>query len=442
MREIVNWERKLRPGANDHLKSPDSSTDTTETISDEDLLPCHYFDYMYGTSTGGLIATMLGRLRMSVPQCLEIYREVGESLFGRQRSRIPLTTKYHAKPLMHAVRDIVRAHCKQHVDGDCDGDDWHPWDLDVQTRAGVDFDHHICQSICLTAVHNGKIDEAHLLRTYDHRYVDIPNWITPYNEGAEKLKVWEVTRATSAAPFYFDNLEADIEGKGRWTFKDGGIRENNPSGAAWSEFISLYGENKDPAVMLSVGTGRPDESQDGFATTWPGPFGNAPLMKKAAEKFAVFKNVLIKYTDGEEKHKDMLNTARGEFTWYKRLNVSSGLENMPLDSWKKGTWTDPSTGMDRIMTGGQTLSRMEKATIAYLERDIDKRFDTYASPKIMLSQTAEKLVRQRLARLAETKKGGNEKDKKRWDTFTGRYMTGEYADQPDGPLLHPVKKNS
>lgn len=28
---------------------------------------------MYGTSTGGLIATMLGRLRMSADQCLEAY---------------------------------------------------------------------------------------------------------------------------------------------------------------------------------------------------------------------------------------------------------------------------------------------------------------------------------------------------------------------------------
>jgi hypothetical protein len=37
---------------------------------EEELLPCHYFDFMYGTSTGGLIATtMLGRLRMTTTEC-------------------------------------------------------------------------------------------------------------------------------------------------------------------------------------------------------------------------------------------------------------------------------------------------------------------------------------------------------------------------------------
>ena len=37
-----------------------SSTMTQKTFVEAELLPCHYFDFMYGTSTGGLIATMLG----------------------------------------------------------------------------------------------------------------------------------------------------------------------------------------------------------------------------------------------------------------------------------------------------------------------------------------------------------------------------------------------
>jgi len=184
----------------------------------------------------------------------------------------------------------------------------------------------------LTATHNGKIDEAYLLRTYNHRYIDPPDWITAYNEGADKLRIGQVTRATSAAPFYFKALEADIHDEVK-TFKDGGIRENNPAQAAWSEFISLYGGDKDPALLLSVGTGRPDESHDGFATAWPGPFGNSRMVRKAAEKFAVFKNVLIKYTEGEEKHRAMLLTARGQNTWYKRLNVSTGKTSCRLPTF-------------------------------------------------------------------------------------------------------------
>jgi patatin-like phospholipase/acyl hydrolase len=39
--------------------------------ADETPLPCQYFDLIGGTSTGGLIAIMLGRLRMVIP--IEIY---------------------------------------------------------------------------------------------------------------------------------------------------------------------------------------------------------------------------------------------------------------------------------------------------------------------------------------------------------------------------------
>ena len=432
MHQVYEWEKRL---------------DSVDVPREDELLPCHYFDFMYGTSTGGLIGTMLGRLRMSVSQCLEIYREVGQTLFGKQRSKVPLTTKYHDKPLKHAVRDIVRAHCKQHTAvGECDGDDWHPWRDTIEDRdlaAEFDTPGHICQSICLTAVHNGRIDEAHLLRTYDHRYVNIPNWITPYNEGADRLHIWEVTRATSAAPFYFDVLEADL-GDERWAFKDGGIRENNPSCAAWSEFISLYGAQKDPALLLSIGTGRPDQSQDGFATAWPGPFGKYFMMRKAAEKFAIIKNLLVKYTDGEDKHSAMVHTARGEHRWYKRLNVSSGLERMPLDEWRKGDWQDPNTGVTRSILGGETLSKMENAVARYLTREIDHETDTYAPPKVMLSQIAEKIVRQRHARrvLAEKEDSSNAV-RQRWDCYNGALLAGNVKNgMMDKPIIHPVKQAS
>jgi hypothetical protein len=89
---------------------------TRRTFNANELLPCHYFDYMYGTSTGGLIAVMLARLRMTVPQCLEVYRTVGQDLFGHRRSWLPLATKYNHRPLENAVREVVKRHCKEHVD--------------------------------------------------------------------------------------------------------------------------------------------------------------------------------------------------------------------------------------------------------------------------------------------------------------------------------------
>lgn len=410
----VPMQAPLQNVTTDQTGTPTLRSQTAE----EDLLPCHYFDFMYGTSTGGLIATILGRLRMTVAEGLELYRKVGDDLFGKRRSNIPLKTKYYHEPLEKAVRDIVKKRCHEH--DDCDGNDMHPWDCDKfvqileQTKPFDVEQPRVCQSCCLTAAHDGTITEAHLLRSYPHYYTEAtPNWVTRYNEGADMLPIWQVTRATTAAPFYFDMVTAvvnDIEK----AFKDGGIRENNPSNAALSEFHSLYeGKYNQPALMLSVGTGRPNQEHDGFATTWP-TWGRIPMVAKFMERRAVIQNLLIKYTEGEKQHKVMQLYAHGENTWYKRLNVSTGFENMPLDDWQRGEWTDPVTGKKETVPGGLSLSKMEDATDEYLTRPYDPNVDSYAPPSTMLNQAARKLVLQRRMR---EKLGG-----KRWDYFVGKHI--------------------
>ncbi|PPJ56855.1 hypothetical protein CBER1_09984 [Cercospora berteroae] len=401
-----------------------SDLSAKKAISEEELLPCHYFDFMYGTSTGGLIATILGRLRMSVTEALELYRKVGNDLFGTKRSSLPLRTKYHHEPLEQAVRDIVSSRCHEHEN--CDGNDLHPLEsaqLDAMGKP-VPFNvdkPRVCQSCCLAATHNENINEAYLLRSYPQFYGEsTPNWITRYNEGADAIPIWQVTRATSAAPFYFQMVKAIVDDIGverEVHFKDGGIRENNPSAAALSEFHALYeGKAKQPALMLSVGTGRPNQARDGFATNWPSWFGRMKVVNDFMEKRAVLQNLLIKYTEGERQHQHMREYAQGEHTWYKRLNVSHGLENMPLDSWDRGLWTDPKTGEERTVAGGASLTMMEEVTEEYLSRPYDKNIDTYAPPSTMLRQAAQKLVLQRRAR---EELGGP-----RWDTFVGKGLHG------------------
>jgi hypothetical protein len=73
MKQIENIEKNLKPEA--------PSSAATDRISRKDIpdhvfgegkyLPCHYFDYIGGTSTGGLIAIMLGMLGMSVDECID-----------------------------------------------------------------------------------------------------------------------------------------------------------------------------------------------------------------------------------------------------------------------------------------------------------------------------------------------------------------------------------
>lgn len=62
-----------------------------EAINPEDPPnPCDYFHMICGTSTGGLIALMLGRLRMTVDQCIEAYNDIAPTVFTKIHHRVNL----------------------------------------------------------------------------------------------------------------------------------------------------------------------------------------------------------------------------------------------------------------------------------------------------------------------------------------------------------------
>ncbi|KAK1809205.1 hypothetical protein LTR12_016446 [Friedmanniomyces endolithicus] len=381
---------------------------------EEDLLPCHYFDFMFGTSSGGIIATLLGRLRLTVEQSLESYRSLSASMYGRRRSRVPLATKYYHEPLEAAVKEIVRS-CYEENTFREDIDDVFPLDVDrfgdILGRA-VPFDVddlRVCHTCCLTATHEAVIDEAYLLRTYPHYYNGTaPNWITRFNEGALEMPIWKVVRATSATPFYFDRV-AHVVGGVLKAFKDGGIRENNPSGAALSEFHALYeGRASEPALLLSVGAGRIQPEKDEFeGRGLLGRFANVSTMRALMylQTPRVVQDGKVKYIEGQRQHYQMREAAHGEKSWYKRIDVA-GVERMQQDEWIKGSYKNLKN-----FPGGATLTAIEEATDKDLHRPFDKMLDSYASPGLMLRQTAEKLVRQRRAR---ERLGGP-----RWTTFVG-----------------------
>lgn len=157
--------------------------------------------------------------------------------------------------------------------------------------------------------------------------------------------------------------------------------------------------------------------RDGFASVWPGPFGKLGVVKKCVEVFAVFKNMLVRYTEGEGRHKDMTNLARGMHSWYKRLNVSEGMEGMRLDNWEESFQIDPVTKAKTRVPGGKSLKRMEDATTRYLTRPRNESLQEYAPPKEMLKQVAQKIVLTRRAR-EKTERF----DKERWDSFIGKRL--------------------
>lgn len=81
------------------------------------LQPWQFFDMMGGTSTGGLLAIMLGRLRMSLDDCETAYLRLSESIFtpkrtgidllGRAKDKWKASGKFDHKGLESSVIDII-----------------------------------------------------------------------------------------------------------------------------------------------------------------------------------------------------------------------------------------------------------------------------------------------------------------------------------------------
>lgn len=75
--------------------------------------PCDHFDLIVGTGTGGLIAIMLGRLRLDLETCKELYVRLTRKVFETDKTiaGIPYrSTIFKATKLEEAIQDCVREH--------------------------------------------------------------------------------------------------------------------------------------------------------------------------------------------------------------------------------------------------------------------------------------------------------------------------------------------
>ncbi|RMD42957.1 hypothetical protein DV735_g2182, partial [Chaetothyriales sp. CBS 134920] len=75
--------------------------------------PCEYFDLIAGTGTGGLIAIMLGRLRLDLETCMDVYVRMTKKVFETDKTiaGIPYKqTLFKASKLEEAIKSCVREH--------------------------------------------------------------------------------------------------------------------------------------------------------------------------------------------------------------------------------------------------------------------------------------------------------------------------------------------
>lgn len=75
--------------------------------------PCDHFDLIAGTGTGGLIALMLGRLRLDIETCKDLYVRLTKRVFETDKTiaGIPFrSTLFKAAKLEEVIRECVGDH--------------------------------------------------------------------------------------------------------------------------------------------------------------------------------------------------------------------------------------------------------------------------------------------------------------------------------------------
>ncbi|KAJ5663838.1 hypothetical protein N7507_004569 [Penicillium longicatenatum] len=251
--------------------------------------PCEYFELIGGTSTGGLIAIMLGRMRMTIRECEAAYRKLLH-VFTQVRSNSD-TFQFDHRAFEYAIKTMLADHG---MDSEC---------LLEDTSATA------CKTfVCATSE---TTSQTVVLSSYfnDRRGGDLLN----------ETKIWEAARATCAATNLFEPITICDE-----IFVDGQTGANNPVQETWTEAGDAWnlnnGDLKDNVqCLVSIGTGI-----TGFTAFVPSLPGVAKALQAIAmETEQTADRFRKQYTD--------LFQSRRAF----RFNVVRGLDNVGLEEVSK-----------------------------------------------------------------------------------------------------------
>lgn len=260
-------------------------------------LPCEWFDLIVGTSTGGLIALMVGRLRMSVDEAIAAYRGLAREVFTEDNRTLsdrinPLSSapRYGAVKLEEAVKGFAgNALLAEDAEGALS---------DVRCRVAV-----------VTVMQSAADLKPTLLRTYI-------NNVTP-----PTCTIVEAARATSAATGFFPPAEVQMKANLSITYVDGGLSCNNPALLAAREARQIWdttASSESVKLIVSIGTG---------VTPYVGFEGNLiELAQRLASLSTSSKQV-------DMQMREEFGNSQQEI--YFRFNPPNDLARIGLDEWER-----------------------------------------------------------------------------------------------------------
>ncbi|KAF2268539.1 FabD/lysophospholipase-like protein [Lojkania enalia] len=349
------------------------------------LKPCDYFDLIGGTSTGGIIAILLSRLRLDCKQCIGIYTKLAEQIFKHDRSvklfgaKLPTgKNRFSGAVLEKAIKTALidlgygedelmwdDSLFEERPEGDIPPDSiWAEAapkilvESPVATLRGVEG---ISKKDDTSAPIRRVVDEQRLERSATDPFADpprrratwqihprssvhrkpnqkgcrgfvltslknalgLPRILSTYDPNDRTTRIWEALRATSAAPTFFEEMQF---GTPKVTYLDGGVGFNNPCAEVDYAAKSLW-EGRSIGIIVSVGTGLQSIPSVKNMASWL-PFGLGTDISLATALAGMATGTAR--VDNEMKRM-YYNTS----TAYYRFDVDRGLANVSLEQWMK-----------------------------------------------------------------------------------------------------------
>ncbi|KAJ5531604.1 hypothetical protein N7527_004997 [Penicillium freii] len=238
---------------------------------------------------------MLGRLGMTVDECIRAYRTVAKRVFIPKRNAI-IPGRSNGAAFEEIIKETVREFC---TDRECVKRRHHGLSTPPCKHSDLLFREQACTKTVVLALTKDNIDaRPTLFRTYDQ------------SSSLKDCTIWEVARAGSAEPTFFKPIKLGKEGI---EYIDAGLGYSNPCDKLIAEARNAFPGRSDLQI-LSIGTG---------LTSVVEMKNTRVSIIKALQKMATSPNEVAASLDAEY----------GDSGQYFRFTVERGLENIASSDW-------------------------------------------------------------------------------------------------------------